>query len=85
MKSVSPKFVIALVSAVAPMTVLILTLSAPWSDTHGRAHGQAAGQVLMSPCRVAGRGFKMESKPRPLDHVFIHDMMTTAISIADRL
>lgn len=85
MKAVIRMRVVALVSAVVPMTMLILALSAPRSGAPGRAHCQAVDQRLASPYRVAGPGCKIEMKPRPPTFPLIHGMMTTAVSIADRL
>jgi hypothetical protein len=85
MKSLSPEGVIALVSAVVPLTLLILGLSVPKSGVPRSAHSQAVGQVLTRPCRVGGPGCTMEMKPGPHGHLVLHDLMPTAISIAHLL
>ena len=85
MKSVSPKHVIALISATVPMTVLILALSPLRSGANLPAQSQAAGKVLTAPCRVASARCKIEMKRQPPIYPMIHDIMRTAVWVADRL
>jgi hypothetical protein len=85
MKAVTRNRVIALVSTVVPMTMLILALSAPQSGASGGACCQEVDQGLASPRRMAGTEGKIEMKLRPHTFPLIHDMMTTAVSIAGRL
>ena len=85
MKSVSPERVIALVSVIVPMTLLILGLSAPKSEVPGSAHSQVVSQALKRPGRVAALGCTMDMNSRPHLQPLIHDMISTAVSIADRL
>jgi hypothetical protein len=73
MKSVSPKHVIALISATVPMTVLILALSPLRSGANLPAQSQAAARC------------KIEMKRQPPIYPMIHDIMRTAVSVADRL
>ncbi len=85
MKSVSPERVIALVSIAVPMTLLMLGLSAPKYGGPRSAHSQVVSQVLKRSGRVAGRGCTMDMNSRPHFQTLIHEMISTAVSIADRL
>jgi hypothetical protein len=86
MKSkVSSKGAIALVSAVVAMAMLILGLSAPGLGAHGNVHIQAVRQVRTSACRIDDPGWDVGMKPHPLDSPLIHEVITSAISIADRM
>jgi len=85
MKTVNPERLIALVSGFVPMTLLIVGLSAPNSGVPRSAHSQLVGQGLTRPVRVAGPGCTMDMNPRLHIEPLIHDMITTAVSIADRL
>lgn len=85
MKSVSPERVIALINVIVPMAVLILGLSAPKPGVPGSAHSEIVSQVLKRPRRVAGPGCTMNMNSRPHLQPLIHDMISSAISIVDRL
>lgn len=86
MKSkVSPRRVVIFIGAVVPTTILILGLNAPGSSATGKVHTQAVHQVITSHCRIAGSACNIGMKPRLLDNPLVHDLMTSAISIADRL
>jgi hypothetical protein len=84
MNSVSPKHVIALIGAMASVTMLILGLSAPDSRIPGNEHIQAVHAVSTSHCRIASYG-NTTMRPGLYDNPLIHDLMTSAVSIADRL
>jgi hypothetical protein len=66
------------------MTLLMMALWAPKSGIPSPAHVQAVGQKLTGPCRVAGPGCKIAGNLHRVDPIVIHDILTTAISIAER-
>jgi hypothetical protein len=86
MKSkVSSKRAIALLSAVVAMTILILGLSAPGSATRRNLHSRAVRQAKTSACRIDYLGWDVGMKSHPGDNSLIHEVITSAISIADRM
>ena len=84
MKSVNPERVIALASVVVPMTLLILGLSAPKPEVLGSPHSEVVSHMLKRP-HEAGPGCTINLNSRPHLQPLIHDMISTAVSIADRL
>jgi hypothetical protein len=84
MKSITTKRLIIFVCTLAPMTLLMMALWAPKSGIPSPAHVQAASQKLTGPCRVAGPGCKIAGNLHRVDPIVIHDILTTAISIAER-
>ena len=74
MKSVSVERVTAPVSAVVLITLLILGLSVPKSGSARGPHSQAIGHECIT-----------DINSRPRIQPFIHDMISTAVSITDRL
>jgi hypothetical protein len=85
MKSVSPERVIAHVSVVVPMILLVLYLSAPKFGGSRRTHGQVVSQASRCPYHVGGRLCVMDTNSRPHIQPMIQDMISTAVSIADRM
>jgi hypothetical protein len=84
MKSkVSSKRAIALLSAVVAMTILILGLSAPGSATRRNLHSRAVRQAKTSAFRIDYSGWHVGMKPHPDDNSLIHELIMSAISIAD--
>jgi hypothetical protein len=85
MKSIGPKRVIIFVSTLVPLVLLILALRAPGVWLSPPANIQGVGKQLAGPCSVASPECKTGVKPLHQDPLIIHDIVTTAVSIADRL
>jgi len=82
---VSSKHAIALFIAVVALTILILGLGAPGLGARGNVRCEAVRQVRASACRIDDSGSNAGMQPHPDDNPLVHRVITSAISIADRL
>jgi hypothetical protein len=86
MKSrVSRRHVVVLIGAFMPAIMMILALNTRGSTAPRTVHRQAVRQVIASRCRVADPGCNNGMEPRLHRDPLIHNLMTFAVLIADRV
>ncbi len=76
---------VCFISAFVLTTMLILGFNARWSSAPGIMHSRDTHRLITSHCRIADPGCNIGIKPRLHAVPLIHDLMTSAISMADRL
>jgi len=81
----NPKRLVIFIIAVVPAIILIPAMIASGSSSPGRSQRHAAGQVITRHCGNAGSGCDIAMEPRLHAPPLIHHLLTSAISIADRL
>lgn len=85
MKSKATAKRVGIIGALASVTMLILVLNAPGTNARGTRHSRTLHPATTTRLRNAPSDCNIGMTLRIHDSPLIHDLMTSAVSIAERL